>query len=219
MQSSEANRIDPEDLNLFMMCEEPDPSAFSRLPAGYHVRTCREDEVEIWKAFPFDDPADAETYSGMMEGYLRDVYAPKGKQFFDACLFMCNDQDYPIATGFLWRTMDAFTTLHWLKVRKSEEGKGLGRALLTRMIEGLPSDQFPIYLHTQPGSYRAIKLYADFGFRLLTNTKIGSRMNHLGSARPYLKRMMGSELYGRLRERAAPDSFLHLVTDDPACRF
>ena len=52
----------------------------------------------------------------------------------------------------------------------ANEGKGLGRALLTEILKNAG---LPIYLHTQPTPARAIKLYSDFGFKLTTDPIIG----------------------------------------------
>ena len=208
-----------EDLNLFMMCSEVNETAFADLPEGYAIRLCRPDEIDVWKAMPFDDPADAATHEDVMDAYLNDVYAPKGDLFYRRCLFVCDSHNHPIATGFLWRTLDAFPTLHWLKVRKGEEGKGIGRALLTHLLSSLPEAELPVYLHTQAGSFRAIKLYSDLGFRLITNPQIGSRKNHLLQARSYLRRHMPDRFYRELRETSAPESFLDLLRDETRSLF
>jgi hypothetical protein len=39
-----------EDKNLFMMCEGLNPAALTQLSAAYYVRTCRKDELDVWKA-------------------------------------------------------------------------------------------------------------------------------------------------------------------------
>ena len=45
------------------MCKKLNTSAFAELPDGYHVRTCRRNELDIWKKMPFDDEKTAEQYS------------------------------------------------------------------------------------------------------------------------------------------------------------
>ena len=54
------------DLDLFMMCPKLNRGALIPLPHGYHVRSCRKDELPIWKAFPFDNPTEAKEYHGFM---------------------------------------------------------------------------------------------------------------------------------------------------------
>ena len=43
------------DFNIFMMCEKINNDALTDIPKGYHIRTCRKDELDIWYEFPFDN--------------------------------------------------------------------------------------------------------------------------------------------------------------------
>jgi hypothetical protein len=131
--------------------------------------------------------------------------------FFDKCLFVCDSQDRPIGTCFAWRTYEKITTIHWFKVQKQFEGLGIGRALLSYVMQNLSNDDFPVFLHTQPSSYRAIKLYADFGFELLSDPVIGNRTNDLKVCLPILQAVMPSEAFQALKVTRAPSLFLETV--------
>ena len=207
---------DIPDLNLFMMCASPNPAAFTDCPAGYHIRPIRADELSVWCRFPFDcEEGDISRHIAYMEDYYRRVYAPREDEFFTRCLMICGKDDLPLGTCFAWKVYGAFWTIHWFKVWKTHEGRGLGRALLSAVMKTVPTDGYPVYLHTQPSSYRAIGLYTDFGFSLLTDDVIGHRENHLSDAEPYLKHFMGSH-YSRLTY-ARSDGTLHraaLCTED-----
>ena len=157
---------------------------------------------------PFDDPADAKEYRQFMTDFFSRVYAPKGELFYEKCLFVCDEADTPIATAFIWKAYDEFNTVHWLKVLKGHEGKGIGRALLSIIMEELNEDDYPVYLHTQPESYRAVKLYSDFGFKLLSDPVIDSRSNHLEECLPFLERHMKKEDFDKLQIVSAPKGFL-----------
>lgn len=196
------------DKNLFMMCKALRNEAFRDLPQGYHIRNCRKDELEIWKAIHFDDPGEARRHHEYMTRFFDRVYAPHGDLFFETCLFVCDANDVPIGTGFIWKTYGEITTLHWLKVVRSHEGRGIGRGLLSVMLGAMTDGDFPVYLHTQPTSCRAIKLYADFGFVLLTDPYIGKRRNDLEESRSFLAKHMGAEEYRKLRMEKAPTNFL-----------
>ena len=76
------------DKNLFMICKKLNLNALSELPNEYHVRTCRRDELAIWKAIHFDDPRSAKDYETFMTKYFNDVYADKESLFFQKCLFV-----------------------------------------------------------------------------------------------------------------------------------
>lgn len=91
------------DLNVFMMCERLVSSALSALPCGYTIRSSRPDELDLWKAFPFDTAADAEANGSHMTTYFNDVYAGREAAFFEATKFLCDIDDIPIATGVIWQ--------------------------------------------------------------------------------------------------------------------
>lgn len=197
-----------EEKNLFMMCNSLNKEAVSDIPNGYHIRLCQEDELDIWKAMQFDTDEEAREYHDFMTDYYNQVYLRKGNLFFSRCLFICDQENTPIGTCFLWKAYDAIWTLHWFKVKKEYEGKGIGRALLSYVMASLPEEEYPIYLHTHPESIRALKLYSDFGFKLITDPFIGNRRNHLNECIPILETQMVNTDFKRLQFTPATAHFL-----------
>ncbi|MCU0238051.1 MAG: GNAT family N-acetyltransferase [Pyrinomonadaceae bacterium] len=195
------------DLNVFMMCEVLNVDALSELPDGFSVRNCRPDELDIWKAFPFDDNFNDE-YDRFMSDFFNATYGDKEDLFFARTLFVCDAQDKPIATCFVWKAYDEFNTIQWFKTAKEHEGKGIGRALLSIVMRDLKAEDYPIYLHTQPASFRAIKLYSDFGFALLSGEKIGIRKNDLDEYLPILEKFMPKKHFRNLKIVDAPKEFV-----------
>ncbi|MCH8257345.1 MAG: GNAT family N-acetyltransferase [Proteobacteria bacterium] len=205
------------DLNLFMMCKQLNSNALSELSDVVHIRNCRKNELDIWKDMPFDDPKEAKENREFMTDYFATVYTNKGDLFFEKCLFVCDTNDNPIATAFIWKAYDEFNTVHWFKVLRKHEGKGIGRALLSTVMKKLEKEDYPVYLHTQPASYRALKLYSDFGFNLLSDAIIGRRSNDLEECLPILEKYMTNKDFKRLQTSAAPGHFLknlEAVKDD-----
>lgn len=208
------------ELNIFMMCESLHPDALRELPLGFHIRTCRKRELEIWKAIHFDNSITAAKYHDFMTHYFNNVYAEKGDLFFEKCLFVCdNDNDKPIGTCFIWKAYNKINTLHWFKVSKHYEGRGIGRALLSVVMQDLKNEDYPVYLHTQPSSYRAIKLYSDFGFSLLSNPVIGTRHNDVEESLPILEKYMPREDFIHLKICQAPTDFLDAVNSSNMAQF
>ena len=72
------------------------------------------------------------------------------------------------------------------------------------MLRDVAAERFPIYLHTQLGSHRAIKLYSDFGFDLLSGGPLGRRPNDLERCLPMLRERMPAAAFASLRIREAP---------------
>lgn len=199
------------DKNIFMMCKALNPNALCELPAGFHMRSCRRDELPLWKAIPFDDPVTADEFEPYMTAFFETTYGGKEDVFFANTLFVCDESDQPVGTCLLWKAYGEFNTIHWLKVLKPFEGLGLGRALLSLIMRDLSPEDYPIYLHTQPESYRAIKLYADFGFELLTDPVIGLRENDLTECLPILKAYMPEKDFLTLKTTQAPASFIECM--------
>jgi GNAT superfamily N-acetyltransferase len=130
------------DINLFMMCVKLNKDALDMLPAGFYFRSCRENELGVWKAMHFDDPETAKKYSGFMSEYFNAVYGGKEGLFYKKCLFACNTEDKPVGTCFVWKSYDKINTIQWFKVVKEYEGIGIGRALLSEVMRELTDDDY-----------------------------------------------------------------------------
>ncbi len=206
-------------MNLFMMCKSLERGALSELPAGYCIRSLRCEELNLWKAIHFDDPDTVVRYRGFMDQYFQNVYAHNETLFFDRCKVVCDEADRPIGTCFVWKSYDRFNAVHWFKVIKPHEGKGVGRALLSYVMRDLTPEEYPVYLHTQPTSDRAIKLYTDFGFSLLTDPIVGLRDNDLKQSLMALKIRMPAKAYENLRFESAPSIFLDACASSPINAF
>ena len=199
------------DLNLFMMCGSLCSSACSELPLGYSFRLCQMNELETWKALQIDDSEQYDAHDAVLSEYIEKVYAPRDNEFFDQCVFICNSEDRPVGTCLIWKAYNSFSTIHWLKVLPQFEGKGLGRAILSCVLKELPEDEYPVFLHTQPSSYRAIKLYSDLGFKLLADEVIGYRKNDIAESMPILKEYLSDKDYQNLKVTTSPPFFLEAV--------
>ena len=200
--------------DLFMMCPAVETSAFRGLPSGFYFRNCRRDELEVWKGMLLDFPHMQETrdeYMQIMTDYYEKVYAKRAGLFFEKCLLVCNADDKPVGRGFIWKAYDEFNTVHWYKVLKEYENRGIGRAILTVIMKGLREDDYPVFLHTHPSSFRAIKLYSDFGFRLLSGPAVGRRNNDLEECLPILQKFMPRDDYEKLKFAETPQYFLDIV--------
>jgi ribosomal protein S18 acetylase RimI-like enzyme len=200
-------REESMDGNIFMMCKQVNRQAFAALPLGFAVRTLWRKELDTWKAMPFDDDYTAER-AAYMDEFFRITYAAQEATFFANTLVVCDPNDQIVGTCFLWKAYGLFNTVHWFKVIKAYEGRGIGRALLSILFQDVTNADLPIYLHTQPESFRAIKLYSDFGFDLLTDQRIGPRDNHIEQCLPFLQAQMPKQDYAQLRFTAAPAEFI-----------
>ena len=99
------------------------------------------------------------------------------------------------------------------------EGRGIGRALLSHILRSITPEDFPVFLHTQPESFRAIKLYADFGFSFLEDKMIGHRKNHYFESVPVLKELIPEKFYVTFTTSKAPEFFLKAVASSLVNQF
>ncbi len=207
------------DYNIFMMCERINQDALTDLNPDYYFRNCRPDELELWKAFPFDSDTVPTEYEDFMNQIIKDSYSGKMDTFFKNTLFVCTKEGTPIATCSYWKSYGKINTIHWLKTRKAYEGQGIGRALLSAIMRRFDSQDYPIHLHTQPGSFRAIKLYSDLGFQLLRGGRLGTRMNELEMCLPILKEFMSKKDFEGLEIIDTPDYLIRLLEDETTIQF
>lgn len=187
--------------NLFMWCEKPAEKAFVPLPDGFVYRPFTPDRLEDWVSLQMNGSPEEREY---LLAYYHRIYEPfadrLGKRWH-----LLYDGEILAASCSLWEAYPGWETIHWLKVHPLYEGRGLGRAILTKTLEGHDGS---VFLHTQPASFRALKLYTDFGFALLTDPVIGRRENHLTAVLPVLSRVMTPASYQALRFARCPAGFL-----------
>ncbi|MCL2136374.1 MAG: GNAT family N-acetyltransferase [Coriobacteriia bacterium] len=197
--------------NIFMMCEAPCADAFRELPEGYSFRLCRPDELGLWKQTAVEP-----VYSDALSEYFMDVYAGYPDEFFSRCTFVVDQYDRAVATCFIWKAYRLIDTIAFLRVLPSHENLGIGRALLGKVIQ---SASLPVYLHTHPTSYRAIKLYADFGFCFIDDPVLGTRTNNLYESLDFLKKVMPQSAIEGIAIKSAPEPFLEAVGSSPKSEF
>jgi len=200
-----------EDLNIFMQCHRPNPAAFQDLPEGFSFRLCRENEIDIWARIVAE-----EKYVGYVMEFFDRVYALRLHEFFENCWFVCDLTGKPIGSCMIWRAYGKINTLGWLRVLPEYEGRGIGRALISKILQKM---DFPAYLHTQPTSARAIKLYSDFGFALISDDVPGNRKNDLAESLDYLQKMLSKEDYGNLIFTNADQYFLETLANSEMAEF
>ena len=93
---------DIPDLNIFMMCDKLNRDSLSILPKGYYIRNCKPSELDLWKGFPFDNKEDKDKYYEYMSNYFNDVYKNNIEEFYNRCLFVCDKNDKPVSTCFIF---------------------------------------------------------------------------------------------------------------------
>ena len=83
----------------------------------------------------------------------------------ERCLFIENDEHEKVATSTAFFMNDQIGKVHWVAVKKEEQGKGLSKPLITQTLKLLKKLGYEsTILHTQTHTWLAVKIYLDLGF-------------------------------------------------------
>ena len=208
-----------EDLHVFMVCEELNLSAFGSLPPSYFFRHLSQEEVPLWIKYPFDGKELTPDQRQFMSAYIAKTYDNNLEKLCQNTWVVNNQQHEILATCTRWKAYGVIQSIQWLKTKKEYEGQGIGRALLTKVLRSFTSDDFPVFLHTQSGSYKAIKLYSDFGFSIITDELAGPVPNQWEDALSVLKPCMKKEAFNRLHYTSCPKMLKELLADQSFLQF
>ena len=190
--------------SIIMRCDQINKRAYLELDKNVQVEFYQKGMESVWahiqkSAGEFSHSTDSEVVA-----YFMNHYGKSQEELEKRCMFLkeSNTGKY-IGTCMAWfgkRLEENISVLHWLAVCDEFSQRGYARMLITEVLkkfEQLGESQ-KIYLHTQPCSYRAIKLYNDFGFCMTKTDTYGTAINEFDQAIPILKQHMTLEAYLKL---------------------
>jgi ribosomal protein S18 acetylase RimI-like enzyme len=173
------------------------------LPDGYAFASYRDESAFAWAklefaAGDFDTLAEAQRY--FEHNYLSDKAALMRRGVFvtDSCGAV-------VGSCLAWtdlRGEEPVSSLHWLIVSPEHQGRGIGRAVTEETLRRF--DKLPIYIHTQPWSWKAILLYLSLGFRLQKSDTFSHYHNEYAQAMETLRAVVSPEQY-RMMEAMSDD--------------
>ena len=181
--------------NTIMKCSDYEyrnvelPDGFSIVP--YQVGYEKEWAKLEYAIGDFDSVTEAEKY--FVKTYLQNP------ELLPNILFALNKDGDVVGSCIAWQDMQGInnvSSLHWLVVDERYQGIGLGRALCTAVMNIYVKHQgLPVYIHTQPWSWKAILLYRSLGFRLQKTDTFSNYENEYGKAITELRRIVSEEQY------------------------
>lgn len=132
------------------------------------------------------------------EDYFTEAYLQR-QELFSRILFMLNRKSEIVGSCIAWQDIrgeSSISSLHWLVVKEPYQGIGLGRALSAAVMNIFAEyDAFPVYIHTQPWSWKAILLYLSLGFKLQRTDTFSHYVNEYGKAMAELRKIVSEEQY------------------------
>ena len=152
------------------------------VPPGYRLRTWREGDQKNWvriqkEAGEFGDM----TLSQAEEWFLQE-YGDRKEELSFRCLFAESMDGEADGVCMAWTEVGTdgslIPSLHWLAVRDTKKGQGIGTALVRESLRIFAGrGEIPVFLHTQPWSYEAVGLYLKAGFFLCRSETFGTHKN------------------------------------------
>ena len=170
------------------------------LPEGFSIETYRPGYEKDWARLEcaigdFDSTMEAEQY--FIESYLQD------SEKLSRILFALDSNNAVVGSCIAWqdkRGSDTVSSLHWLVVDKQYQRIGLGRALSVSVMNIYARQSaFPVYIHTQPWSWKAILLYHSLGFKLQKTDTFSHYENEYKKALGELGKILTEEQFALLQ--------------------
>ncbi len=100
--------------------------------------------------------------------HFHDEFGPFQTELQNRCFFFQNDERKSIGTAMAWYNNNFLGQyhgrLHRVAILPKFQGRILGNPLVSLALKCLNALHEKAYLTTQTASYRAIKIYLDFGF-------------------------------------------------------
>lgn len=190
--------------NVIMKCTRWDKTSV-QVKDGYSIRSYQPGDEATWARLEHGI-GDFDSYEEALSYFTR-TYLQGDSRELERIFFALETASGQVCGSVAsWRDLrngQPISSLHWLIVDPSHQGNGLGKALLqTAMNWYLEAGELPVYLHTQPWSFRAIRLYAGQSFRMQKTDTFSHYENHYSQAMETLQGLLPQEAYQRLLQQS-----------------
>ena len=184
--------------NLILRCDRYEKGKKILLPDGYAFASFRPGYASAWARLECEEG----DFSSPAEAYFRAAYMTDPAVLGERAVFALDRTGEVVGSCIAWRDRrddgDA-ASLHWLIVAEKHRGIGLGRALCRRTMEIFARrGEMPVYIHTQPWSWRAVLLYLSLGFRLQKSDTFSHYENQYEEAVRTLRAVLPPDAEARL---------------------
>ena len=177
------------------------------LPEGYTLDTYKDGDEYAW--------AKMEVYAGDFATeekavqYFRDIHLCKKDEVMKRFVAVRNKDGLCVSSCFAWKTNrkgEPAAALQWLVTMPGYEGLGLARAAAAETVNRYyRMGEKPVYLHTQPWSYKALWLYYQHGFKIVRNDTFQAFGNDCDEALEILDKLIPADKMAQIRADVLDD--------------
>ena len=153
--------------NLILKCNKTSATPIS-LPEGYGFKMYDVGDEKYWAKLE----TEIGDFSSVEEAemYFKTNYCNQIDEMKNRCVFVVDACGDVVGSCIAWHDLkdnDTVASLHWLVVSPEHQGKHIGLALCQKVMDIFDKHgETPVYIHTQPWSYKAILLYIKLGFKI-----------------------------------------------------
>ncbi|MCR4887230.1 MAG: GNAT family N-acetyltransferase [Clostridiales bacterium] len=149
------------------------------LPAGYSYAFYQDGDRDAW----IEIEKSAKEFSAYEEGVnaWKKYYEQHTAELYDRMVFVVNPAGEKVATATAFYDIRGIDQsgdgwLHWVAVKREEQGKGLSKPLISHVIQVMKSLGYTrAKIPTQTTTWVAVKVYLDLGFRPIEKNYIRNR--------------------------------------------
>lgn len=191
--------------HTIMRCDRILPMEI-KLPEGYAIRAYQSGDEAAWAALECGI-GDFDTVEAAKADFAR-RYLDNPAWDPERVFFAISPEGEIVGSAIAWEDDPrgvGVRALHWLVVRADHRRKGLGRALCQHVLRLFRREDNakPVYLHTQPYSWKAIPLYISLGFKLQPKDTFYGYENQYTQAMETLRSVVTPDLYALMEQNTA----------------
>ena len=137
------------------------------LPEGYKFVFYKDGDEKDWARIETSVGEFDSEFSALIR--FKEDFVPYNDELYRRCLFIETQDGKKVATSTAWWSYvedERRAWLHWVAVDAGYLGKGLGKAIVSRVTHLLKEVEGDVdfYLNTQTWSYKAIDIYKKCGY-------------------------------------------------------
>ena len=185
--------------NLILKCHKVCIPPVS-LPEGYSFKMYYVGDEKYWAKLEYE----IGDFSSVEEAemYFKTTYCNKIDELKKRCVFVIDTYGDVVGSCIAWRDLkdnDTVASLHWLVVSPEHQGKHIGVALCQKVMQIFNEhDETPVYIHTQPWSYKAIMLYIKLGFKIQKTDTFSRYENQYKKAIKTLENLLSESQFNQI---------------------